>query len=120
MLLSQASTEHAKEFIAGHVVAGLAAICTCLIAYVGSTVHVIGFIVIGLSLVCFSISSKVILLAKLWWKKFPLACCFLASFMVELATTTPDFFIPARALMGVGAVCFTLFSIVSILESGAS
>lgn len=174
-LLSQASTEHAKEFIAGHVVAGLAAICTCLIAlvstivrqirnvytekeavfwpwmvlgvatvmflwglyvaiaYVGSTVRVIGFIVIGLSLVCFSISSKVILLAKLWWKKFPLAnripmipiftalaCCFLASFMFELATTTPDFFIPARVLMGLGAVCFTLFSIVSILESGAS
>lgn len=31
-----------------------------------------------------------------------------------------DYFIPARVLVGLGAICFTLFSIVSILESGTS
>ena len=35
-------------------------------------------------------------------------------------TTHADYFIPARVLVGLGAICFTLFSIVSILESGTS
>ena len=30
------------------------------------------------------------------------------------------FFVPARVLSGFGAICFTLYSIVSILESGTS
>ena len=38
----------------------------------------------------------------------------------ELATVNTDYFIPARVLVGLGAICFTLFSIVSILESGTS
>jgi hypothetical protein len=49
-----------------------------------------------------------------------LACLFLASFVFELGTTHDDYFIPARVLAGLGAICFTLFSIVSILESGTS
>ncbi|WP_067779436.1 DUF2776 family protein [Actinomyces vulturis] len=175
ILLTSASTHHAPEFIAGHVMAGLAAICTSLIALVASIarqirnvfteferglwptlvlvmgtlillwgvwvvvyfddmkVHVIGFIMVGLALVCFSISSKVILLSKIWWHEFELAnripmipiftalgCAFLAAFLFEFATTDPQYFIPARVLMGLGAICITLFSIVSILESGTS
>lgn len=49
-----------------------------------------------------------------------LACLFLAAFVFELATVNADYFIPARVLVGLGAICFTLFSIVSILESGTS
>ena len=45
---------------------------------------------------------------------------FLAAFVFELATVNADYFIPARVLVGLGAICFTLFSIVSILESGTS
>ncbi len=162
-------------FVAGHVMAGLACICTSLIALVATiarqirnvytdrerkrwpklvllmgtvsllwglsvifadsstTNGVIGYIMIGLGLVCYSISSKVILLAKIWGREFALAnriplipvltalaCLFLASFVFELGTTHDDYFIPARVLAGLGAICFTLFSIVSILESGTS
>ena len=98
-----------------------------------TTNGVIGYIMIGLGLVCYSISSKVILLAKIWGREFALAnriplipvltalaCLFLASFVFELGTTHDDYFIPARVLAGLGAICFTLFSIVSILESGTS
>ena len=92
-----------------------------------------GYIMLGLGLVCYSISSKVILLAKIWRQEFKLAnripmipvltaltCLFLAAFVFELATIHADYFIPARVLVGLGAICFTLFSIVSILESGTS
>ena len=78
-----------------------------------------------LGLVCYSISSKVILLAKIWRQEFKLAnripmipvltalaCLFLAAFVFELATIHADYFIPARVLVGLGAICFTLFSIV--------
>ena len=174
VLLAQ-SDVHPAYFVAGHVMAGLACICTSLIALVAtiarqirnvytdkerkqwpklvllmgtisllwglfvifadssSTNGVIGYIMIGLGLVCYSISSKVILLAKIWGREFALAnriplipvltalaCLFLASFAFELGTTHDDYFIPARVLAGLGAICFTLFSIVSILESGTS
>ena len=77
-------------------------------------------------------SSKVILLVKIWKAEFPLAariplipvltaliCLFLASFLFEEAVYKETFFVPARVIVGLGAICFTLFSIVSILESGA-
>lgn len=93
----------------------------------------IGYIMIGLGLVCYSISSKTILLAKIWRNEFKLAnripmipvltaltCLFLSAFMFEMGTIHQDYFIPARVLTGLGAICFTLFSIVSILESGTS
>lgn len=35
-----------------------------------------------------------------------------------LALSDPKYFVPARVLTGFGAICFTLFPIVSILESG--
>ena len=79
------------------------------------------------------ISSKVILLAKIWHADFPLAnripiipvltalaCLFLAAFLYEAALFETKYFVPARVLTGFGAICFTLYSIVSILESGAS
>lgn len=92
-----------------------------------------GCILIGLALICFSILSKALLLALVWRRSFPLAnripimpvataliCLFFSAFLFEAAVTDQQFFIPARVLVGLGAVCFTLFSIVSILEAGTS
>ena len=92
-----------------------------------------GCILIGLGMICYSIVSKVFLLAAVWRRRFVLAnrvplipiftclaCLFFAAFLAEAATTDPGLFIPARVLTGLGAVCFTLFSIVSILEAGTS
>lgn len=92
-----------------------------------------GYIMIGLGLVCYSISSKVILLSKIWREEFKLAnriplipiftalfCLFLSAFLFEMAAEHSYYAIPARVLAGLGAICFTLFSIVSILESGTS
>ncbi|MEG1610261.1 MAG: DUF2776 family protein [Bilophila sp.] len=92
-----------------------------------------GFVLIGLGFVCYSILSKVLLLALVWRQNCPLAnriplipvftalfCLFLAAFLFEAAGVNPAFFVPARVLVGLGGVCFTLFSIVSLLESGTS
>jgi uncharacterized membrane protein len=92
-----------------------------------------GFVMIGLGLVCFSILSKVGLLALVWRRTFDLAnrvplipvltaltCLFLAAFVFQAAVTDSNVFIPARVLVGLGAICFSLYSIVSILESGTS
>lgn len=92
-----------------------------------------GWVMIGLGLVCFSILSKVLLLALVWRRSFALAnriplipigtalaCLFLSAFLFQAAVDDPDVAIPARVLVGLGGVCFTLFSIVSILESGTS
>lgn len=92
-----------------------------------------GCIMIGLGLICFSILSKVFLLAAVWRREFALAnrvplipvftclaCLFFAAFLTEATLTQPGLFIPSRVLVGLGAVCFTLFSIVSILEAGTS
>lgn len=103
------------------------------IVFRGETINFVGFVLIGLALICWSISSKVILLAKIWHADFPLAnripiipvltalaCLFLAAFLYEGAVFHAKFFVPARVVTGFGAICFTLYSIVSILESGAS
>jgi hypothetical protein len=92
-----------------------------------------GCVLIGLGLVCFSILSKVLLLALVGRQDFALAnripiipvvtaltCLFFAAFLFEATITQPGFFVPAHVLVGLGAVCFTLFSIVSILEAGTS
>lgn len=165
----------ARYFVAGHVMIGLACICTSLIALVATIARqirnifspterelwpimvlimgsicivwgiililstanpangVTGYIMIGLGLVCFSISSKVILLSKIWRHEFKLSnriplipiftaltCLFLSAFLFELASVHDYYFVPARVLAGLGGICFTLFSIVSILESGTS
>lgn len=161
----------AGRFTAGHVMAGLALVCTCLIGLVASILRQIqntytrrervlwpaaaaclgavgivwgllvlalhdrstqlsaGYVVIGLGLICWSILSKVLLLALVWRRKAPLAnrvplipvgtallCLFLASFLFESADSAVV--VAARVLIGLGGVCFSLFSIVSILESG--
>ncbi|MBO0895798.1 DUF2776 family protein [Arthrobacter sunyaminii] len=162
-------------FVAGHVLIGLSAICTALIALVASIVRQVrnafsdgerfawawlvgaagtvnavlglfvlfsssepyrlapGCVLIGLGLICFSILSKVLLLALVWRRTFALAnriplmpigtaltCLFFAAFLFEAADTQPAFFVGAHVLVGLGAICFTLFSIVSILEEGTS
>jgi hypothetical protein len=163
------------RFTVGHVVAGLAFICTSLIALVWSILRQVqntygerdrlvwpvlvivmgslsmiwgivllalnnqsyyltpGFVMTGLGLVCFSILSKVGLLALVWRQTFALAnrvpllpiltaltCLFLAAFVFQAAVVNSNVFIPARVLVGLGAICFSLYSIVSILESGTS
>lgn len=92
-----------------------------------------GTVLVGLGLVCFSILSKVLLLALVWRRVFALAnriplipvgtalaCLFFAAFLFEASTRQPGYFVGAHVLVGLGAVCFTLFSIVSILEAGTS
>lgn len=92
-----------------------------------------GFVLIGLGLICYSISSKVLLLASVWRRDAPLSkripmipvmtalsCLFLAAFLFEASYANTNFFVPAHIMVGLGAVCFTLFAIVSILESGTS
>lgn len=104
-----------------------------LIVLRGQTVNFVGFVLFGLALICWSISSKVILLAKIWHADFALAnripiipvitallCLFLAAFLFEATDFAHKYYVPARVLAGFGAICFTLYSIVSILESGAS
>jgi len=175
MLLIGAARGTGPAFVAGHVLAGVAAVCLCLVSLVASVVRQIrnqfseaeryfwswlvialgalnilwglgvlvggshsdrlapGWVLIGLGLVCFSILSKVALLALVWRRDFPLAgrvplipvttaltCLFIAAFLFEAAASEPALWVPARVLVGLGAVCFTLFSIVSILEAGTS
>ncbi|WP_223917934.1 DUF2776 family protein, partial [Enterococcus faecium] len=92
-----------------------------------------GYVLIGLGIVCYSILSKVLLLGMVWRKNNPLAkrvplipvftaliCLFMGAFLFESEIFNIAYFIPARVMIGLGAICFTLFSIVSILESGTS
>ena len=164
-----------SRFTVGHVMAGLALICTSLIGLVVSIVRQVqntygerdrvvwpmlvivmgafslgwgvvvlvldaepyyrtpGLVMTGLGLVCFSILSKVGLLALVWRRTFDLAnrvplipvitalaCLFLAAFVFQAGVSDPNVFIAARVLVGLGAICFSLYSIVSILESGTS
>ncbi|PWC08107.1 DUF2776 domain-containing protein [Mycetocola zhujimingii] len=164
-----------SRFTVGHVVGGLALVCTCLITLVLSILRQVensyahreriiwpsivismgsvnliwgilliglhsepyfwtpGFVLIGLGLVCFSILSKVGLLALVWRRTFALAnrvplipvvtaltCLFLAAFLFQAALDNANVFIAAHVLVGLGAICFSLYSIVSILESGTS
>ena len=153
-------------FTVGHVVAGLAMICTCLIALVVTLLRQVqntygqrdritwpwlvivmgslsliwgivvvaldsesyyltpGFVMIGLGLICFSILTKVGLLALVWRRTFDLAnrvplidtltaltCLFLAAFVFQAAVVDPNVFIPARVLVGLGAICFSLYAV---------
>ncbi|WP_406324212.1 DUF2776 family protein [Streptomyces sp. NBC_01637] len=72
-----------------------------------------GFVMIGLGLVCFSILSKVGLLALVWRQTFSLAnrvplvpiltalaCLFLAAFVFQAAVVDSNAFIAARVLVG--------------------
>ncbi|NDV11804.1 DUF2776 family protein [Crenobacter caeni] len=171
-IFSEASSEN---YVVGHVLAGLSAICACLVALVATVVRQVrnsfndterwywsgwvflvgsfciawgllvlvgssgterlapGCLLIGIGMVCYSIISKVWLLALVWRRECLLAnriplipvvtclgCLFFSSFMAEAAMYNQGFYIPARVMVGLGAVCFTLFSIVSILEAGTS
>ncbi len=172
LLMGEAET---PDFVAGHVLMGLAAICASLIALVSTVVRQVrnlfdeaerwawtfwvllmgtaafvwglfvlfgsdrperiapGCVLLGLGMICYSIISKVWLLALVWRRECALAnriplipimtclaCLFFSAFLAEAATGDSAFFVPARILVGLGAVCFTLFSIVSILEAGTS
>ena len=83
-----------------------------------------GFVLIGLGLICFSILTKVGLLAVVWRRTFALAdrvplldtltaltCLFLAAFAFQAAVADSNVFIPARVLVGLGAICFSLYAV---------
>ncbi len=129
--------EHDRRFwpwfviVAGgvNIIAGL----LVLLAGSGAERLAPGFVLIGLGIVCYSILSKVLLLAVVWRHSYPLAgriplipvctglvCLFLSAFLFQMTPGQAGLFVPSRVLAGLGAVCFTLFSIVSILESGTS
>ena len=163
------------DFVAGHVLMGITAICASLISLVSTVVRQVrnqfgeaerwawtfwvllmgtaafvwglvvlfgsngperiapGCVLLGLGMICYSIISKVWLLALVWRRECALAnriplipvmtclaCLFFSAFLAEAAVADSAFFVPARVLVGLGAVCFTLFSIVSILEAGTS
>ncbi|MBQ0952010.1 DUF2776 family protein [Streptomyces violaceoruber] len=78
---------------------------------------------------CWSIHSRVLLPALVWRRTAPLAnraplipvgtalfCRFLAALLVETADSAVV--VAARVPIGLGALCFSLFSLVSVLESG--
>jgi len=92
-----------------------------------------GVVLIGLGMICYSILSKVLLLALVWRQTFELAnriplipvftaltCLFFAAFLFQANESDPQFYVGSHVMVGLGAVCFTLFSIVSILEAGTS
>jgi hypothetical protein len=83
-----------------------------------------GYVLIGLGLICFSILSKVMGLALVWRRRstfadqlslIPIAssvtCLFMGAFLFEAEVTNSNFFVPARVLIGLGAICFTLFAV---------
>lgn len=88
-----------------------------------------GWMLIGLDIVCWSIFSTVLLVALVCRQSFSrasritlmpvmtvLACLLIAAFLSEAALGEAGCYVPARIMAGLGAVCFTLFSIVSILR----
>ncbi|MFJ7749298.1 DUF2776 family protein [Arthrobacter sp. NPDC097144] len=96
-------------FVAGHVMVGLSAICTALIALVASIVRQ---------------DTQRIQRQRAFRLGVARRCCGHrqpgAWTIFEAAGTEPAFFVGAHVLVGLGAICFTLFSIVSILEEGTS
>ncbi|MFC8806238.1 DUF2776 family protein [Streptomyces anthocyanicus] len=78
---------------------------------------------------CWSIHSRVLLPALVWRRTAPLAnraplipvgtalfCLCLAALLFESADSAVV--VAARVPIGLGALCFSLFSLVSVLESG--
>ncbi|MFJ7280995.1 DUF2776 family protein [Kitasatospora sp. NPDC098663] len=47
-----------------------------------------------------------------------LLCLFMSAFLFESAD--PDVMVAARVLVGLGAACFSLFAVVSVLEAGVA
>lgn len=125
------------HIVAGSVMFGIACLCTSLIALVASiarqargsytmtekrkwmglvlTMGSLAF-VLGLILI-FALRGETTNFVG--FVLTALTCLFLAAFLYEEALFQAKFFVPARVLAGFGAICFTLYSIVSILESGA-
>ncbi|MFD7640555.1 DUF2776 family protein [Kitasatospora sp. NPDC059795] len=90
-----------------------------------------GYVQIGLGLLCWTVLGAVLLLALGWRRAAPsahhvplipvgttLLCLFMSAFLFESAD--PDVIVAARVLVGLGAVCFALFALLSVLESGTA
>lgn len=92
-----------------------------------------GFLLIGISFVCFSITSKLFLVSRTWKRSYAntylvpfiplllfLFCIFLSFFLFQASFRDLDIYIPSRVLVGMGAVCFSIFALVSIISQGKS
>ncbi|WP_189272249.1 DUF2776 family protein [Kitasatospora griseola] len=88
-----------------------------------------GYVQIGLGLIAWTVLGKLLLLGLVWRRDAPsadrmplipigtgLVCLFMSAFLFESAE--PNVIVAARVLVGLGGVCFALFSLASVLESG--
>jgi len=104
-----------------------------LIVLRGQTANFVGFVTLGLAMICWSVSSQTIMLAKVWHDGnssarniaivpilMAYACFLLAAFLFEAADEAHKYFVPARILAGFGAVCAALYAAVSIFGSCAA
>jgi hypothetical protein len=159
------------HFIAGHVMAGMAMICTSVFAMVingieqannnykpiyktilptigflmgslalvwgialiiidqnPSTYLTPGFILIGISFICFSIFCKLFVVSRLWrFIKLPaqiitiiplilsMGCILISIMLFPVSSCDMNVFIPARVLLGISTVCASLFAVLSII-----
>jgi hypothetical protein len=166
------NSNNTNYFIAGHILAGMAMICTSVFGMVASGLRQInntyneidkkiwpslafimgfmalswgiiliminkdpssyllpGFILIGISCICFSIFSKLLFNTKVWRANYAYSnlipfiplflyffCIFLSSFLFQASMTNINLYIPARVLIGIGAVCISLFAIINVLR----
>ena len=76
--------------------------------------YVAGHVVLFLSIICVALFTTAATIIR------QLIHTYSAAFLFEAATINPAYMVPARVMVGLGGICFTLFSIVSILESGTS
>ena len=95
-------------FTVGHVDAGLSMICTCLIALVVTILRQVqntfGALVWRRAL---DLADRAPILDIFT----ALTCLFLAAFVFQAALVDPNVFIPARVLVGLGAICFSLYAV---------
>ena len=98
-------------FMVGHVDAGLSMICTCLIALVVTILRQVQN--------TFGRRDRIV-----WRRTLDLAdrapildiftaltCLFPAAFVFQAALVDPNVFIAARVLVGLGAICFSLYAV---------
>lgn len=116
--------DSASNFVAGHVICGVGFITACVATTATASTR---FTLIPANSErtdqlqpadAFNSSQGYILIAIA--TLMALACLFLSAFLFEMASLYDAYFVPARVLAGLGGICFTLFSIVSILESVTS
>jgi hypothetical protein len=119
-----------ERFATTYVVAGFATLNIALgivVLVFSSRPYAVapGFVLIGLGLICYSIMTKVLELAVPWRRGEPalahhlflipvsasVICLFTAAYLFEAEVGDSNFFVPARVLIGLGAICFSLSAV---------